>query len=167
MKIKIQSQSLSQSESQEFIVTIPDSVNIKKLSVGEKFKVLLDNEWHEACYLADGRSLMVGNDIIRLSNKHSNLKYEASIIRPVEPKRTKVKKGFGELKSPMTGKVISVSVKNEDVVKSGDVLLIIEAMKMENRILAEVDGLVKNIKVTAGVNITAGEPLLTLTSKET
>ena len=149
-------------------IEIPSSVNLKHLSLGEKFYVNLipldgsEKISQEACLVADGRSILIGENVVRLSNLRNanDLKYK--IVRPVEPKQSSVKKGFGILKSPMTGKVISVPVKNEDVVKKDDVLVIIEAMKMENRILAEVDGLVKNIKVTNGMNITSGEALLTL-----
>ncbi len=108
---------------------------------------------------------MLGDNIIRLGKlKSKNI--DGHIIRPVEPKLSKVNKGFGALKSPMTGKIISVAVKNGDYVKVGDVLVIIEAMKMENRILAEGEGVVNNIKVTNGVNITAGDNLLTLVAKK-
>ena len=155
MKIKVQ----------EFIVKIPDSINAKQLSVGEKFTVDVSGKSIDVCLLADGRSFMLDDNIIRLGKlKSKNI--DGHIIRPVEPKLSKVKKGFGALKSPMTGKIISVAVKNDDNVKVGDVLVIIEAMKMENRILAEGEGVVNNIKVTNGVNVTAGDNLLTLVAKK-
>jgi biotin carboxyl carrier protein len=55
---------------------------------------------------------------------------------------------FGaKVKSPLPGTIFKVKVKEGDVVKAGDVLLVLEAMKMENNILAETEGTVKNINV--------------------
>ena len=53
----------------------------------------------------------------------------------------------GHITSPMPGKVIRINVNQGDEVKKGKVLLIIEAMKMENMITAPVDGIVKKVNV--------------------
>jgi acetyl-CoA carboxylase biotin carboxylase subunit len=52
--------------------------------------------------------------------------------------------------SPMPGKVIKIAVKQGDIVSKGDLLLVVEAMKMENNILCPADGIVEWIAVTAG-----------------
>ena len=80
---------------------------------------------------------------------------------PVREMRKNIvqKKGF-ELKSPMNGKVINVLVKAGDTVKQGQNLLIIEAMKMENRILAEQDGIIEQIKIQSGAVVSAGQSLI-------
>ncbi len=57
---------------------------------------------------------------------------------------------------PITGKIISVEVKVGDVVKEGDVICFIEAMKMENPILAPVAGKITEIKVSVGEVVEAG-----------
>ncbi len=49
---------------------------------------------------------------------------------------------------PLTGKIIKVNVKVGDEVKEGDTLCLLESMKMENPILAPVDGTVTEVKVT-------------------
>ena len=49
---------------------------------------------------------------------------------------------------PMTGKITSVNVKQGDEVKEGDVLCVLESMKMENPVLAPVDGIITQIGVT-------------------
>ncbi|MDE6309815.1 MAG: biotin/lipoyl-binding protein, partial [Muribaculaceae bacterium] len=51
------------------------------------------------------------------------------------------------IKAPMGGRVISVSVKKGDAVKKGQILLVYEAMKMENDVTAEKDGVVKRVFV--------------------
>jgi biotin carboxyl carrier protein len=51
-----------------------------------------------------------------------------------------------------------------DSVKNGDTLIILEAMKMENEILAPRDGLIKQINVAQGASVNAGDPLLSIAS---
>ncbi len=58
---------------------------------------------------------------------------------------------------PITGKIISVNVKVGDGVKEGDVLCLIESMKMENPILAPVDGTITQVGVTAERVVRPGE----------
>ncbi|MES2615981.1 MAG: biotin/lipoyl-containing protein [Bdellovibrionota bacterium] len=159
MKIKIQN---------SCTIEIPSYINIKQLSLGEKFTVFILQEGTktpiEASFIADKRSLLLNETVVRMNNLKKCVQF--NLIRPVEPKKSAVKKGFGELKSPMTGKIISVAVKNDDFVKVGDVLVVIEAMKMENRILAEAEGVIKNVRIASGVNVTAGENLLTLVQRD-
>jgi len=50
---------------------------------------------------------------------------------------------------PITGKILSVNVKVNDQVKEGDTLCLLESMKMENPILAPVDGTITQVEVTA------------------
>jgi biotin carboxyl carrier protein len=57
---------------------------------------------------------------------------------------------------PITGKITSVNVKQGDAVKEGDVLCLIESMKMENPILAPVNGKVVKIDISAGQVVEAG-----------
>jgi biotin carboxyl carrier protein len=58
---------------------------------------------------------------------------------------------------PITGKVTSVSVKAGDKVGEGDVLCLLESMKMENPILAPVSGTVAKIEIAAGQVVEAGD----------
>jgi pyruvate carboxylase subunit B len=58
---------------------------------------------------------------------------------------------------PITGKVIEVIAKVGDKVKEGDVLCVLESMKMENPIIAPVDGTVTEINLKAGVVVEAGD----------
>ncbi len=58
---------------------------------------------------------------------------------------------------PITGKIISVAVKVGDVVKEGDVICVLESMKMENPILAAVNGKVVEIGVAAEQVVKPGQ----------
>jgi len=60
---------------------------------------------------------------------------------------------------PITGKIISVDVKVGQVVKEGDVICVLESMKMENPILAPVDGTVTEIKVAVDQVVKPGEAI--------
>lgn len=66
------------------------------------------------------------------------------------------------LKSPMPGTIVAVKVNSNDAVKKGDVLLILEAMKMENEITALRDGVISQILVAKGASVSTGDILLTL-----
>ncbi len=62
--------------------------------------------------------------------------------------------------APMPGKIVRVFVAVGQTVKVGDVLLILEAMKMENEIRSPFEGKVKEVMVNAGMGVAAEDPLL-------
>ena len=64
--------------------------------------------------------------------------------------------------APMPGNILSVAVKAGDAVKKGQVLMILEAMKMEYEIMAPADGTVQAVHVTAGNTVDTGAMLVTL-----
>ena len=79
-----------------------------------------------------------------------------------EEKHVKVSKGQDLVKSPMPGNIWKIEVKEGQEVKAGDVLLILEAMKMENEILAPRDGLVSEIPVKEGDTVNTGDDLVVI-----
>ncbi len=70
------------------------------------------------------------------------------------------KKAPSKMPSPMPGTVTKINVSRGQEVKKGEVLLVIEAMKMENDIVAEGDGTIKSVKVTLGQNVIQGDILV-------
>ena len=70
--------------------------------------------------------------------------------------------GGEKVTSPMPGNILAVNVSNGQSVKSGDVLFILEAMKMENEILAPCDGVVSAVSVTKGQTVETGVLLCTI-----
>lgn len=72
--------------------------------------------------------------------------------------------GAGSIKvaSPMHGKILDVKANVGDAVKKGQVILILEAMKMENEVVAPEDGTVASIDVASGATVEAGDTLATL-----
>ncbi|MBO1308071.1 biotin/lipoyl-binding protein [Enterococcus sp. 669A] len=65
-----------------------------------------------------------------------------------------------EIPAPMAGNVLSILVKPGDQVKTGDVLLILEAMKMENEIVSPMDGVVSEVLTETGQTVESGQLLI-------
>ncbi len=70
--------------------------------------------------------------------------------------------GASSVSAPMPGNILKVNVKAGDTVKAGDVLFILEAMKMENEIQAPAGGRVASVSVSAGDTVKTGDVLCTL-----
>lgn len=68
--------------------------------------------------------------------------------------------GASSVKAPMPGTILGVKVAPGQAVKKGQVLLILEAMKMENEICAGGDGTVAAVRVQAGQSVNTGDPLV-------
>ncbi len=64
------------------------------------------------------------------------------------------------IKAPMPGKILGLSVKPGDRIELGQVVLVLEAMKMENEISSTVDGIVKDVKVNVGDTVMVGDVLI-------
>lgn len=72
----------------------------------------------------------------------------------------------GSLMAPMPGLVVAVHVKPGDVVREGDPLMVLEAMKMEYQISALTDGIVDSVNYSEGEQVTEGAQLLTIRQGE-
>lgn len=70
--------------------------------------------------------------------------------------------GSVKVTAPMPGKIVAVKANPGDAVKKGQVILILEAMKMENDVVAPQDGTVASIDVATGASVEAGSVLATL-----
>jgi acetyl-CoA/propionyl-CoA carboxylase biotin carboxyl carrier protein len=67
--------------------------------------------------------------------------------------------GSGTVVSPMQGTVLDVKVAAGDSVRAGQVICIVEAMKMENEVTAHVAGVVAEVSVSAGSPVAAGQAI--------
>jgi biotin carboxyl carrier protein len=70
--------------------------------------------------------------------------------------------GSDVVKAPMPGTILSIAVATGTAVKKGQVLCVLEAMKMENEIVSPRDGVVAGIHTGKGNSVQAGEPLVSL-----
>ena len=66
------------------------------------------------------------------------------------------------ISAPMPGTILEIKVKEGQSIKSGDVLFILEAMKMENEIVSPKDGVVNAIYTSKGATVNTGEPMITI-----
>ncbi len=67
--------------------------------------------------------------------------------------------GGETIKAPMPGNILAVNVTDGAKVKKGDVLMVLEAMKMENEIMSPCDGTVSNVSVAKGATVETGSVL--------
>lgn len=78
------------------------------------------------------------------------------------PAAKPVAAGATTVTAPMPGKVLEVKCKAGDAVKSGQVLLILEAMKMQNEIMAPADGTIADVRVSAGSTVNTGDVMIVM-----
>lgn len=68
--------------------------------------------------------------------------------------------GAGTIAAPIPGMIIEINVKVGDAVKAGDVVVVMEAMKMENCLITTVDGTVREIRVQKGGQVATGDVIM-------
>ncbi len=123
---------------------------------GSKVEFLIDNRYHGIKYIEDNatslKMQLLGEDIAVTINKFPHLQH---IIR----KRTGAIDTQKILQSPIPGRVVSIEAKPEMQVKKGDVIAILESMKMQVAIKAHKDGVVKEIKIKEGSSIARNDPV--------
>ncbi|MGD2201123.1 MAG: biotin/lipoyl-binding protein [Candidatus Bathyarchaeota archaeon] len=114
----------------------------------------------------DGHTYTVEVEELRERDQPVSSK-RAELVKPQFTERKKVEKHklmevSGVIVAPLPGVVSEVRVKKGDSVETGDILLILEAMKMENEIHAHSSGLVEEIFVEAGDKVERSAPLVKL-----
>ncbi len=113
----------------------------------------------------DGQLEEVQLQPLRIVEASPGAVVELGEAAPVVSKRPKPK-GVGDVTSPITGKVVNIKVNVGDEVKEGDVLLVVEAMKMENEIHSPIDGVVEEIFVRVGETVNPDEVLIRINPKK-
>ena len=109
------------------------------------------------CVITEGEKdklVFVAGDVFKVKN-----------VELTGTKTNKKKKEEGDLSSPISGRVVNVKVKKGDNVKKGDILLVIEAMKMEYLIRAPYNGKVNKINFKEKDLIEIGEITVEITKK--
>ena len=117
-----------------------------------RFVVVLDGVRREVGACVDGDSIHIEDMSVRLATYDPVLGPDAA--------------GDGRIKASTEGLVISIQVAPGDQVAKGESLVVVEAMKMEHRHVADGDGVVKSVNVTEGVQVTNGQLLVELELEE-
>ncbi|MDQ3023991.1 MAG: biotin/lipoyl-binding protein [bacterium] len=101
---------------------------------------------------------------------HNNRAYRALIKSPEQEQLERLLEEFGagiggggsetRVMAPMPGKILGVGVAVGDKLELGQVVCVLEAMKMENEITSEVEGKVQSVKVKIGDSVAAGDVIL-------
>ncbi len=132
--------------------------------MAKKFRVTIDGETYEVLV----EELEETPVIKKITEVKEERKVESVITPPPAPAPKAEKKvpvfepGQRALTAPLPGKILKVLVSPGSKVKRGDLLLTIEAMKMENEIFASEDGVVKEVYVTPGQSVETGGSLILL-----
>lgn len=148
---------------------------VKLRKVDNDYFVSILNEGTEEtkvdfCDCGDYYSLVIKNKpyIVNFSEDGDWVLANSLVKVKVEDEETRIRKALKEsyssksnvVISKIPGRILDVKVKEKDSVKKGEVLFILEAMKMENRIYAEKDGIVKKILKQSGDTVMTGNELL-------
>lgn len=121
-----------------------------KVTDAEKNKILL--EVNGTAY-----EIVLENEVKQTKTPRL-VRAEPRQVQNVDPLQTS--KSTKKIIAPLPGTIVELKVQAGDTVKTGDTLLILEAMKMENSILAESSGVIKTIHIKAGSSVLQGDTLL-------
>ena len=100
-------------------------------------------------------------EVSREENEKALSEKKEAPVEAAPKKDTVAGEGF-KMKAPMPGSIIDVKVKVGQKVKKNDSVMILEAMKMENEIVAETEGTITSITVAKGDMVQSGDLLLTI-----
>ena len=106
---------------------------------------------------------------VTIEGKSFNIEIEGSSVEDTSvSKRKKATRGkkSGTISSTIPGKVVSISAKEGQMVSEGDVVMILEAMKMQNEIQAPLSGTVTAINCKPGDSVEANSPLIIIQPEE-
>lgn len=111
-------------------------------------------------------TITVNGNVYEVTVEEGTGSGSAAAIAPkaAAPKAAPKSAGAGAVKvaAPMPGKILKVNVTAGQAVKKGDVLVVLEAMKMENEIQAPQDGTVASVDTSAGATVESGDVLVSL-----
>lgn len=110
------------------------------------------------------RSAVAAERIATPSGNTGNIMVKKEPVYPVTPTKNQVNvPGAGQkevITAPLPGKVMSLKVEVGQVVQAGDLICVLEAMKMENELYASVNGTIQEVLVAEGATVADGEILV-------
>jgi biotin carboxyl carrier protein len=138
---------------------IYEAVRVAQSARASTWSLVPDGGGRQALVDVDG----VAPDLtVTLDNRSVPIKLTSARAKVAGRAAPPPKVAASSVLSPMPGKVVKVLVAAGDVVKSGQGVVVVEAMKMENELKAPKDGKVKAVAVKEGQAVEAGQSLVTL-----
>lgn len=124
-----------------------------------KYRIFLEGKTYEMeIELLDEKT--VQQPVTRQEYKEYKSATKDTNVNVVDPaKQKQIVNNTGAVAAPMPGTVIRIEKKIGDVVKAGELVLILEAMKMENEILAPAEGMITIMSCTEGDTVSGGDLL--------
>ena len=86
-------------------------------------------------------------------------------MEAAEAKPVTLSEGEVAIRAPMPGMIIDYKVKEGDKIKSGDIVVVLEAMKMENSLTSPTDGVIKKISFHAGSSVNKDDVLCVISAE--
>jgi len=130
--------------------------------VSEIRKVIVDGEEFEVQMVKNGNSW-----IVSIKDREFDIKVEGMKNKISKNKKKRRNSSMnGVVSSNIPGKIITVNYEIGNLVNVGDVLLILEAMKMQNELTAPIKGIITEINCSPGDVIEASVPLIVIERKE-
>lgn len=137
-------------------------VNIQNIDSDQIYSLLLDDRSYEIFV----NRTDAGYDVLVAGERHEVTVEDEYTQRLTSlGGKTRGPKGEAQVKAPMPGLVVSVRAEEGQQVKSGQGLLILEAMKMENELRAPWNGTIKSVKVNAGQTVEQGQLLMVIVAE--
>ena len=127
-----------------------------------KYKVTLNGRTYEV-EVESGKAMLLDEYEAVAPAAPATAPVAAAPAAPAAAPAAPVVTGAGEaVNAPMPGTILKVNVQNGQAVKEGDVLVVLEAMKMENEIMAPKAGTVSQVLVSKGSSVDTGAPLIVI-----
>ncbi len=125
----------------------------------KEYKVTVDGtEYHVAVERVNGTYKVQANENLQKTAEEPAVK-----VQPIADKPKAAPKGGNPgIAAPMPGKVLDIKVAAGDEVAEGDVVVLLEAMKMEIEVSADMSGTVKSIEAAKGSTVNTGDILVVL-----
>ena len=123
-----------------------------------KYRITLDGKTYEMDVELIGTNGAVQQPV-KTEIKAAPVTSSAPAVPSAKPAAKPAEAGSGTLLAPMSGTILKVLKADGDQVKAGEVVPILEAMKMENEILSPVDGTVASLNLSAGGTVAGGDVL--------
>ncbi len=125
---------------------------IRKVTVdGEEFEVLIERDGGSWSVQVGGRTFSV--EMGEGPNRGTTAR---------KPRNSRKGNVSGVVSSPIPGKIVSINLSEGDEVNEGDVIMVLEAMKMQNEIQAPIGGVVTELNCSPGETIEANSPLVVI-----